>query len=87
MMTAGWEWGQSPGTNYWQIQWRPYIKTLLYYQHDFRIERWYTNQVIMTIPEFTLDFYYSFLFAQTGQACIGFGWNMGEVAAQVKTKI
>lgn len=79
MLSAGWDFKQSSGTNYWQFQLQPYIKSFFYFQYDFIIDRLYTNTSIFTMPEFQLDLYYSYLFATTGQACIGFGWNLGQI--------
>lgn len=86
-LSAGWDFKQSSGTNYWQAQWQPYIKAFFYFQYDFIIDRLYTNTTIFTMPEFQLDLYYSYLFSKTGQQCIGFGWNLGNILAQIKTTI
>ena len=69
------------------MQFQPYIKAFFYFQYDFIIQRLYSNTAIFTMPEFQLDLYYSYLFSTTGQACMGFGWNLGQILSQIKTTI
>ena len=87
MLTTGWDFKQSSSSNYWQMQFQPYIKSFFYFQYDFIIERLYSNTAVFTMPEFQLDIYYSYLFSTTGQTCVGFGWNMGQILQQIKTTI
>ena len=65
----------------------PYITPMFYYTHDFLIGRLYDNSTVLSIPEFQIDLYYSFLFSTVGQVCIGFGWDMAEIVATVETTI
>ena len=39
------------------------------------------------MPQFTVDFWMSFLFATTGQACVGLGWNIGQILWKIETII
>ena len=60
---------------------------MFYFQSDLVVKRLYSNTVIVTMPQFQLDMYYSFLFSTTGQMCVGIGWDLGQVLTTVKTTI
>lgn len=66
MVTVGWQWKQAPGANYWQMEFIPYFKTNFYFQSDLSLKRIYENQVVVEVPEFQTDVFYSFLFKTTG---------------------
>ena len=79
MLTTGYNWQQSQGDSYWQIEFSPYIQPAFYFQSNFNIQRLYTNQLIISMPSFTLDMYYSFLFSKKGQVCVAAGWDLGQI--------
>jgi len=87
MLTVGWDWKQSTGDRYFQMEFVPYIKPAFYFQSDLLIKRLYSNQVIVEMPEWTIDMYISGLFSTKGQMCVGVGWDLDKISSQVKTSI
>ena len=79
MLSAGYEWKQQSGDDFWRIELQPFFKPAFYFQSNLDIQRLYTNQVIVSMPSFQVDTYYSFLFSKTGQVCLGAGWDLGEI--------
>jgi len=45
---------------------QPYFKTNFFLQSDLELKRVYANQVVVKVPEFQTDIFYSFLFKTTG---------------------
>ena len=42
------------------------------------VNKVYKNSVTLQLTEFTFDSYYSFLFSNKGQVCLGVGWDLSQ---------
>ena len=79
MMEMGWNWDQSVDDTYWNVQFKPYIENQLSLTSNFVVERLITSSFIIEIEKFLANTFYSFLFDNTGQVCMGFGLESEDI--------
>ena len=80
MLVSGWEWYQEASGTKYVLQLKPYLETQLNLNLNFVLERLTTTIFTLDMPKFKSSTFYSFLFDNTGQVCLAFGWESESIS-------
>ena len=86
----GWEWVQASGTttedpiaDWWQIELKPYVDTLVYYSSIYDVTRLIYNKTTFDLTEFKTNYFFSVIWNDYQRWCPGMGWEIESVDFQV----
>ena len=86
VLKAGWEWEQDAGSDFWNIQFKPYIECQLSLTSDFLLKKLVGFETAITIDKWESNAFYSFTLGDEGSICLGFGYGTDEVNLRVTTQ-
>lgn len=87
MLTAGQEWIQYAGTDFWQVLYMPYFETQINFDSSIKLERLISQAINFDLGKFKTSLFYSNIFRDNGQYCLGFGWSTEVIELQLSTLI
>ena len=87
MLTAGFRWTQATvvSPNYWRIEFQPYLTTQIVLTQTIVIKKLLQQAFVVDLGKFETSIFYSFLFEDTGQVCLGFGLDSDEIVLDLAT--
>ena len=85
VMSIGYNIENSNDETKWVWMFKPYLTAAFQFGSYMNIARLFKHNWGFELAEFTTDVFYSGLFSNRGQVCIGIGWNLGNINFKIDT--
>lgn len=86
MLTMGWDIKQFSGANFFNVIIMPYFETQIELTGTLEIKKLFFNSAALSMGKFKSSLFYSSIFKENGQMCLGFGYASDEVKVQIHNK-
>ena len=86
ILKVGWDWAATTPTDAFLLEFKPYFTTQATLSSKMILDRLFKHTIALSLNQFQVNFVNSFLFGQTGQVCLGFGWESQAIIGKLQTQ-
>lgn len=75
ILKAGWEFAATTPNDGYRLEFKPFFTNQFSVNSHMIMDRLFKHRVKFSLNPYTVNLFFSFLFGETGQLCLGFGWE------------